>query len=97
MKMHAAGLAALMAFVPTIALATGMATTSHTDHVISVEKGNAVERVARDMAHAELEQACASKGGSIVQVTYKSTPIWGGSHPVTRVQATAVCRVSGAE
>jgi hypothetical protein len=88
--------ALLFAFSPAATFAANDAVTSFTDHHLSVEKGHAVERVAREMAQGELEDACAMKGGSLVEVSYKSTPLWGGSKPFTRVQADGVCRVGDA-
>lgn len=95
MKRIASYAVLLLALSPVASFATPDATTSFTDHHLTVEKGHAVERVAREMAQRELEDLCTAKGGSIIEITYKSAPIWGGSHPITRVQATAICRVSG--
>jgi hypothetical protein len=86
--------ALLLALSPAASFAASDTVTSYTDHNLTVEKGEISRLVAADKAHTELVQACDAKGGSLVSVQFAFTDLWGGSHPLTRVQATAVCRVT---
>lgn len=86
--------ALLFALSPFASFAATDAVASYTDYNLVVEKGDASRFVAIDTAYAELAQTCSAKGGSIESVQYEFTDLWGGSHPLTRVKATAVCRVT---
>ena len=86
--------ALLLALIPVASFATSDAVASYTDHNLVVEKGDASRFAAIDTAYAELSETCSAKGGSIESVQYEFTDLWGGSHPLTRVKATAVCRVT---
>lgn len=86
--------ALLLALIPAVSFAASNAVTSYTDYNLVVEKGDVSRFAAIDTAYAELSETCNAKGGSIESVQYEFTDLWGGSHPLTRVKATAVCRVT---
>jgi hypothetical protein len=86
--------ALLLALTPVASFAASDTVESYTDHNLVVEKGDVSRFAAIDAAYAELAEACTAKGGSIESVNYVFTDLWGGSHPLTRVKGTAVCRVA---
>nr|WP_063572336.1 hypothetical protein [Luteibacter rhizovicinus] len=86
--------ALLLALTPVASFAASDAVASYTDHNLVVEKGGSSRFVAIEPIYAELSETCSAKGGSIESIQYEFTDLWGGSHPLTRVKATAVCRVT---
>ena len=98
MKRFISYAALMLALSPVASFAASeAAVTSHVDYHLSVEKGDASRYVARDLALRELDALCTFKGGpgsTIVEVAFKTTSVWGGSTPIERVRATAVCRAS---
>jgi hypothetical protein len=86
--------ALLLALIPVASFAASDAVASYTDHSLVVEKGDASRLVAIEAAYADLSETCSARGGSIESVQHEFTDLWGGSHPLTRVKATAVCRVT---